>query len=330
MDFFAAQDRARSNTTRLLVLYALALLAITACIYAVAALLFLNDHAADLPDYWDPHLFLITSAATLGLIALGSLFKSLQLRSGGDVVAQNLGGHLVPQNTTDPQQRRLLNIIEEMALAANIPAPKVYLLDEPGINAFAAGNSPADAAVGITQGALDTLDRDELQGVIAHEYSHILNGDMRRNIRLIGILFGIFLIALIGRLLLSVRPRARSRKDNSGAAILLLGLALLLIGCVGQFFGHLIQAAISRQREYLADASAVQFTRNPSGIAGALKKIRDHGSKISSPHATETSHLFFADAIGSLFATHPPLNKRIAAIEGRAHPPEPPELPQQA
>lgn len=320
MDFFQAQDRARANTTKLTLLYIAALLAITTAIYAIAILFLQQDQGQTLADYWHPEIYAATTLATLAIIGLGTLVKTLQLRTGGPAVAESLGGQLITPKTADFQQRQLLNIVEEMSIAAGVPAPKTYLLPEPGINAFAAGYTPKDAAIGITQGALDTLDRDELQGVVAHEFSHILNGDMRRNIRAIGLLFGIFLIALIGRILISVRYRSRDSKNNSAAAFIILGLALIIIGCVGQFFGRIIQAAISRQREYLADASAVQFTRNPSGIAGALKKIRDHGSRIQNPHATETSHLFFANALTSLFATHPPLEKRIAAIEQKSRP----------
>ena len=335
MDFFQAQDNARKKSTRLVLFYAAAIVAIIVTIYAVlmAGLLYAASPSGDGATFafspgmlWQPELFFGTAIVTTAVIGFGSLFKTLALRSGGGVVARSLGGQLVPPGTSDPRLRRLLNIVEEMSIAAGVRMPGVYVLPEDGINAFAAGYSPDDAAVAVTHGALKTLSRDELQGVIAHEFSHILNGDMRLNIRLIGLLFGILLLAIIGRIVVRAGIASsgrRSSKDKGGAALImtLFGLALIIIGCLGVFFGRLIQAAVSRQREFLADASAVQFTRNPDGIAGALKKIgaAGAGSRISSPHAAETSHLFFASALkssfGGLLATHPPLIERIKAID---------------
>ena len=206
------------------------------------------------------------------------------------MVASQLGGRLVNPTTTNPDERKLLNVVEEMAIAAGIPVPQVYVLpEESGINAFAAGHTTSDAVVAVTSGAMRLLSRDELQGVIGHEFSHILNGDMRLNIRLMGIVFGILCLTIIGRVLLQVRGRS-SRDRNP---LPLLGLALIAIGWIGVFFGRLIQAAVSRQREFLADASAVQFTRNPEGLAGALKKIGgfSYGSKLQTAHADTASHM---------------------------------------
>jgi Zn-dependent protease with chaperone function len=202
-----------------------------------------------------------------------------------------------------------------MALAAGVPMPQVYVLDQDaGINAFAAGHSPEDAAIGITRGGMTLLTRDELQGVIGHEFSHLLNGDMRLNIRIMGVLFGIVCLTVIGRVLLYARGGNRGR-----APMLLLGVALLVIGALGVLFGRLIQAALSRQREMLADASAVQFTRNPAGLAGALRKIGRVGARIDSPHAGEVSHMFFENGLGKpvfgWLATHPPLAERIRALD---------------
>ena len=261
---------------------------------------------------------------TLGMILLGSGYKVAQLRGGGTTVAESVGGKRVLPNTTDRVERRLLNVVEEMALASGVPVPPVYLLaEEPGINAFAAGYSPSDAVVAVTRGTAEQLSRDELQGVVAHEFSHILNGDMRLNIRLIGVLHGILLLSLIGRVLLrsSYYSGRRSSKDNSGAVLLVLGLVLLVLGLVGSLCGNLIKAALSRQREYLADASAVQFTRNPQGIAGALKRIGAAitGSRLQHSNATEASHMYFSQGVWEgftgLMATHPPLPKRILALE---------------
>ena len=270
--------------------------------------------------FWEPRVFVYAVGGTLGLIAIGSLYKSAQLREGGGAVARALGGRRIEPGTTRPDERRLVNVIEEMSIASGMPVPEAYVLDrEAGINAFAAGRTQSDAAIGVTQGAAQLLTRDQLQGVVAHEFSHIFNGDSRINLRAIGLLHGIFLIALIGRLILQGTRRGSSRKDGSLGA--LVGVGLLMIGSIGVFFGRVIQAAISRQRETLADASAVQFTRNPSGLAGALKKIggATSGSRIEAPEADEASHIFFANAVRRLgllsLRTHPPLRQRILELD---------------
>ena len=254
------------------------------------------------------------------MIAGGSLFKIAQLAGGGTGVAERLGGRRVYPNTIEPNERRLLNVVEEMALASGVPVPPVFMMkDEEGINAFAAGFSPSDAVIGVTRGCVEQLSRDELQGVIAHEFSHILNGDMRLNIRLIGILHGILLLGLIGRELLRIASFSGGsrRRNDSAMYLLLVGLVMMVLGFLGMFLGNLIKAAISRQREYLADASAVQFTRNPEGIAGALKRIGAavFGSRLTSPRAAEISHMYFAEGVSTLFATHPPLAERIRRLD---------------
>jgi Zn-dependent protease with chaperone function len=263
---------------------------------------------------------------TLTIVGAGSLVKIWQLRAGGTAIAESLGGRRIDSNTTNLNERKVINVIEEMALASGIPTPPVYFLDrEPGINAFAAGFTPSDAVIGVTRGTVETLSRDELQGVIAHEFSHILNGDMRLNLRLIGLLNGILVIGIIGyyifRIALSSGSGLSSRKRGNLSLFIVIGGAIMVIGYVGTFFGKLIKAAVSRQREYLADASSVQFTRNPSGIAGALKKIGGFaaGSRVQSPNAPEVSHMFFGESVpswfGGLLATHPPLPSRIQRID---------------
>ncbi len=257
-----------------------------------------------------------TTLITGAIIGLASLYRSLQLRSGGGEVARSLGGTPVDPATTDPLRRRLYNVVEEMAIAAGVPVPEVFVLEhEQGINAFAAGYSPADAAVAVTRGTLEHLNRDELQGVIAHEFSHIFNGDMRLNIRLVGFLFGILVIAVIGRRLLFTARYARDSRNAAPAVM--MGLVVVLIGYAGLFFARWIKAAVSRQREFLADASAVQFTRNPDGVAGALKKIGAlYASSFMTSDAEEIGHMLFARGMGrQLFATHPPLDERIQAID---------------
>jgi Zn-dependent protease with chaperone function len=277
--------------------------------------------------WWQPELLVGVALATLAVVAAGSLYKISQLRGGGSVVAEALGGTLVASDTSDPDQRRLLNVVEEMAIASGTPTPPVYLLrEEQGINAFAAGFTPGDAVIGVTRGCVQQLSRDELQGVIAHEFSHILSGDMSLNIRLMGVIHGILIIGIIGYFLLrssmfAGRGRSRGGRDNSAMVMLAAGVGLMVIGFLGTFFGNLIKASVSRQREFLADASAVQFTRNPGGIAGALKTIGgfDGGSILESPNAPESSHFFFSQGLRGglqmLFATHPPLDERIRRLD---------------
>jgi Zn-dependent protease with chaperone function len=319
MDFFEAQEAARRRTSLLIGLFALAVLAIVAVIYAVL-------HLAVGPGAGPVDLVLLVQVAFgVGLlIAVGAGVRTASLRRGGPAVAELLGGRRVASDTSDPAERMLLNVVEEMAIASGTPVPAVYVLDaEDGINAFAAGYTTHDAAVAVTRGGLLSLTRDELQGVMAHEFSHILNGDMRLNIRLIGVLYGILLLAVVGRGIVYAGPRGGRRGGRDGGAgwVVLLGLALLLVGYVGVFFGKLIKAAVSRQREYLADSAAVQFTRNPDGLAGALKKIgaQAQGSRIQDHHAEELSHLFFANGLRStlfgFLATHPPLEERIRRLD---------------
>ncbi|HEX7340494.1 MAG TPA: M48 family metallopeptidase, partial [Rhodanobacteraceae bacterium] len=255
------------------------------------------------------------SIAVVVLIALASLYRLASLRGGGASVARSVGATPVPADTTDPVWRRLRNVIEEIAIAAGVPVPDIFVLEnEPGINAFAAGYTPSDAAVCVTQGCLERLTRDELQGVIAHEFSHVLNGDMRLNIRLMGLLFGILVLSIVGRYLMFSGGSARSRNGNT-AYLALIGIAVIVVGYVGYFFGRLIQAAVSRSRESLADASAVQFTRQTNGIAGALKKIAalEAGSQLSAHNKHEVAHMLFGEpgAFSRLFATHPPLPQRL-------------------
>ncbi len=275
--------------------------------------------------YYSWKEFTVVSLGVCLLVFGGSLYKTMSLSGGGPTVAEMLGGRLVSHATNDLQQRQLLNVVEEIAIASGMPIPQVYLLSDTSINAFAAGLSPANAVIGITKGTLQRLNREELQGVIAHEFSHIANGDMRLNIRLIGMLHGILLIGLIGYFLVrSLRFAGRSRSSKGGAGLLAIaavGIGLMIIGYAGSFFGQWIKAIVSRQREYLADSSAVQFTRNKDGIAGALKKIGGSavGSHISSPFAPQYSHAYFVNGLNFFwqpwFATHPPLEKRIKRIE---------------
>jgi Zn-dependent protease with chaperone function len=346
MDFFEAEGRAKKRTARLLVLFGFAVAGTVVAGYlATAFALGLGrpgggrayyDQYGRAADYggdaqsagiWQPGLFLVVSAGTLAVIGGASLYKWTQYRSGGSAVAESVGGRRVDPHTTDPREHQLLNVVEEMAIASGLPVPTVYILDdEPAINSFAAGLTTSDAVVTVTRGALEKLSRDELQGVIAHEFSHILNGDMRMNMRVSAIIFGILVIGLAGRAALwGMRyGRISSSRGKGGGGVLVIlaiGLGLMIVGYIGYFFGKLIQASLSRQREFLADASAVQFTRNPPGITGALKKIGGYaiGSSLDTHKASEISHFFFAQAFasnfGGLWATHPPLDARIRAID---------------
>lgn len=319
MNFFEQQDIKRKKTMKLLFLFGLGLSGIVLAVYAATTLIFYYSamESGNLRFNWyEPERFLWVIVATLVVIIGGSLAKIRALRQGGRYVAESLGGRLVEPSTADSKERTLINVVEEMAIASGISVPMVYVMDnESGINAFAAGYGIDDAVVAVTRGTLEQLGRDELQGVIAHEFSHIVNGDMRLNIRLIGLISGILVLAVMGRLLL--RSVRRGRRSKGSGPVLMMGLALILIGYIGVFFSRIIQSAVSRQREYLADASAVQFTRNPSGIANALKIIGGFspGTIVNSPLSVETGHMFFGSAYKSFFATHPSIVDRIRAID---------------
>lgn len=333
MDFFEAQHNARRKTWQLGLLFGLAVIVLVTLTNMLVAgvYLFMSGGLAQGTDIGSVlravpvHVWLWASLSVITIVTLASLYKYLMIRGGGRAIAESLGGQRVQSNTTDLKERRLLNVVEEMAIAAGISVPPVYLIDEPGINAFAAGYTPDDAVIGITGGALNFLNREELQGVVAHEFSHILNGDTRINIRLIAILFGILFIGLVGNMLLRGSRHGlggiRSSRDSGSsiAVVVVLGAGLAVLGYAGTFFGNLIKAAVSRQREYLADAAAVQYTRNPPGISHALQKIGGAGSRLQNSGANEISHMFFGQAInhfmGSMMATHPPLPRRISAID---------------
>jgi Zn-dependent protease with chaperone function len=336
VDFFEHQEVARRSTKRLVVLFAIAVICVVVAVNLVgAALYFALVMPAGYP--WAPAalpngFFLTNTLVVVGLIGGGTLVEMNALASGGDAVAKKVGARPVDPSTRDLLDRRLLNVVEEMAIASGVPVPRVYVMDEEtSINAFAAGHSINDAVITVTRGTLTRLNRDELQGVIAHEFSHVLNGDMRLNMRLIGVLFGLTMVAMAGRFLLEVAGRSRGGSGRGSGGVLAVlffaGVTLWVLGYIGVFFGRLIKAAVSRQREYLADASAVQFTRNPDGIGGALRKIgglsanEGLGTRIEHPQAEALSHLFLGAArpafVAGLFATHPPITERVRRIYGR-------------
>ncbi len=330
MDFFGRQDSARKRTHLLVALYIAAVLLTCTAVAAlaiVAGLILHDDAAGKGPDLGSLMLFGAAGAAAAAiLIGGGTAYRISELRGGGASVAISLGGRPIDHSTQDEDERRVLNVVEEMAIASGVPVPPVYMLEqEHSINAFAAGYSPGDAVIGVTKGCVHGLNRDELQGVMAHEFSHILNGDMRLNIRLIGILGGIVLLSLAGYTLMRATyygSAVRSRENKALPVILLIGVGLIVIGGIGSMFARLIQAAVSRQREFLADASAVQFTRNPDGIGDALRRIGGGSSRsvIQNAHSREMSHLFFGNAVkhatlfGSALASHPPLKQRISRV----------------
>jgi Zn-dependent protease with chaperone function len=344
MDFFAAQAASRRRTRWLLVAYALAVAIVVAAITWVVLVTFLtlaNGGPLLAPPgiWWRENLGVVfaTALLVLGVIGIAALHRTSQLRGGGGAVARALGGTQVTRETQDPRRRRLLNVVEEMAIASGVPVPQVFVLEqESGINAFAAGYLPTDAAVAVTQGALERLNRAELQGVIGHEFSHVLNGDMRLNTRLAGPLFGLLVIAIAGRSLL--RGLRSSRSGRKGGVIILAIFAVMALGYVGVWLGRLLQAAICRQREFLADAASVQFTRDTTGLRDALVKIaragapggagasarsvRDDssagsGSQLATAEGEDLAHLFIAPAYARMFATHPPLTERVRALDGR-------------
>ncbi|NOR19663.1 MAG: M48 family metalloprotease [Xanthomonadales bacterium] len=325
MNFFEYQDQARRQSRWLIFLFILAVITIVAVINLAILIAFgvMNTEEQqfvfNIQSLQDNLPTLLGGALiTTSVIVIASLFKTAMLRSGGGKVARELGGVLVEADARDPLRRRLYNVVEEIALASGIAVPEIYVLEqESGINAFAAGFTPADAAVAVTRGALEKLSRSELQGVIAHEFSHIFNGDMRLNIRLMGALFGILMLSLIGRRVLHGSFYMGRSKNNNGGAIMLIAIAVMLVGYIGLFFGRWIKSAVSRQREYLADASAVQFTRDPDGIAGALKKISVYSdASYLNVETEEISHMLFGDGERTkMFSTHPPLNERIKRID---------------
>ncbi|HKI86894.1 MAG TPA: M48 family metallopeptidase [Thermoanaerobaculia bacterium] len=341
MDFFEREERAHRATRRLVVLYILGVVGVVLAVNLAVAVVFGGYlttqrssmeraalHAQHPGWHWPlpPEATLGVTFLTLAVMGAGTAYKTMSLSRGGAAVAELVGGRPVDPNTKDLKERQLLNVVEEMALASGVRVPTVYILDrERGINAFAAGFHRNEAVIAVTKGAVELLNRDELQGVLGHEFSHILNGDMRLNLRLIGILQGILVLGLIGYFILragawSSVGSSRDRR-GSGGAILVFGIALLVIGYIGVFFGKLIKAAVARQRESLADASSVQFTRNPQGLAGALKKIGglSYGSRLLNPNAEQASHMFFGDGVPrswfSWFETHPPLIDRIKELE---------------
>ena len=320
-NFFEHQDQARRTTAYLVFLFACAIATTVISLYIASVLALSGERSS--PNFWQPELLAITTVSTCGIIGFGSLYKMSQLRGGGQIVAASLGGQLVRQDTANPQERALLNVVEEMAIAAGVAVPEVYILPEAGINAFAAGLTPNAAVIGVTQGTLTKLHRNELQGVIGHEFSHIVNGDMAINLKLMGLIHGLFLIHLIGREFLFNRShRSSSKKDKN--PLIFIAISMFIIGIIGYVFGQLIKSAISRQREFLADAAAVQFTRDPNGITDALWRIAQqpaHSARMRSAQAESASHLFFNDisllgAFAAPFSTHPPLAERIRRLGG--------------
>jgi len=326
VDFYARQENARRTTRWLLLAFlvsvALVVLAVDAIVYVLLG--------SSKPQHPQGGMLVFTTVVVLAIICGASLFKTLSLRNGGGVVARAVGGTRVDRNMRDPALRRLHNIVEEMAIASGVTMPEVYVLEnEDAINAFAAGNSPADAAIAVTRGAATLLKRDELQGVIAHEFSHILNGDMRLYLRLLGWTFGLLAIAIVARIVLQSSPRSsnRDRRDGAGA-LMIAALAVMVLGYIGVFFGRLLQAAVSRNRERLADASAVQFTRDPAGLTGALLKIAGTtgGSHLVAPEAEQIAHMLFAPGFRRAFATHPSLEERLKELNPNFRPAELPAL----
>ena len=326
MDFFEAQDQARRQTKWLLLYFVIALLGIVLAMHllTVVTVKMLVERPSAI-SFYEGQIFLPVAVLTSGLIICASYFKSMQLHAGGSVIAADLGGRLVDPGTTDHHERILLNVTEEMAIASGTPVPQVYILDEElGINSFSAGSEASNAVIGVTRGCVDRLTRAELQGVVAREFSHILNGDMRLNMRLVGLVFGILILMIAGRTILYSLRHLRGSGNSKGGggfilAVFLLGGGLFLIGGIGVFFARMIQARVSRQRVILADAAAIQFTRQPEGLTGALKKIGGlrEGSRLQSPRAMEASHMFLAES-GNLTlgrSTHPPLGRRIQKME---------------
>lgn len=326
MDFFGEQELRRRKSRWLVVWYVLAV-AFAAASYclAIAALYALGVLYATGEASVPWQVYALTAALVGGTIVLVSAYRMWQLSRGGQVLAELLGARYVDPEKCTPAERRLLNVVEEIAIASGVTVPPVYLLaDERAVNALVAGYSPNEAVLIMTRGALDKLSRDELQGVVGHEFSHILNGDMVLNVRLAGLLAGLTWLgeqgeAMVLRAARQVRgvPREKRNADAVGA---LLGAFLAFVGFPGTLAANAIKAAISREREFLADAASVQFTRNPEAIAGALDSILalPASTRVAAAHAEGLAHMFFAPAVAHWwgFPTHPPIRDRIK----RAHP----------
>ena len=335
MDFFERQHQAKKKTGYLVFLFGVAVLLISLLNFLIIAAVipFVGEErkreGLDFSTLQDPTLAMYVVLGTFVVISLAGLYRKSQLSGGGSSIASMMGGRLVNMASTDPDEQKLMNVVEEMAIASSVPMPEVFVMnEEKGINAFAAGYTVDDAVIGVTDGCMRRLSRDELQGVIAHEFSHILNQDMRLNLRLVAVVFGLFVLSQLGRLMMQIgfsssgRRSSRNRDEGGGAAVIgIAGLGIMAAGGLGILMGNLIKSAVSRQREYLADSSAVQFTRNPDGLAGALKKIgaMATGSRLLTPHAEEASHMFFGNGMSeswlSFTATHPPLLDRILLLE---------------
>jgi len=280
LNFYKHQDDAKNKTALLVLLLIAAVLTliVITVIFLSGFLYFFESHATSIGAYQSyqkgftehlfnilqSELFLYVAAGVSLLVGSASLFKTMQLKRGGAYVAEALGGKLLLPDQCGTNEKRLLNIIEEMAIASGSPVPQVYILEDQAINAFAAGTNINNAVIGVTRGSVETFSRDQMQGVIAHEFSHIHHGDMRLNMKLLSALYGITMIGLLGQWIL--RGSFHSRRSRNGQQLVPLGLGLMAIGFGGSFFGSLIRSAVSRQREFLADASAVQYTRNPAGV----------------------------------------------------------------
>ena len=329
MDFFERQHQAKKKTGYLVFLFGVAVLLISLLNFLIiAAVIPFVDEGRNF-SLQDPMLAMYVVLGTFVVISLAGLYRKSQLSDGGSSIASMMGGRLVNMASTDPDEQKLMNVVEEMAIASSVPMPEVFVMnEEKAINAFAAGYTVDDAVIGVTDGCMRRLSRDELQGVIAHEFSHILNQDMRLNLRLVAVVFGLFVLSQLGRLMIQIGFNSSGRRSSSnrdegggGAVIGIAGLGIMAAGGLGILMGNLIKSAVSRQREYLADSSAVQFTRNPEGLAGALKKIgaMATGSRLLTPHAEEASHMFFGNGMSeswfSFAATHPPLLDRILLLE---------------
>ncbi len=310
--FFEQQDKAQSRTWILGVFFAMGMLALFAVAWLATAILLQGNRAVMM----DPAVIGGTFLGIGAITVLPALWKYVTLGGHGSKVAQSLGGVRIDPATRDPDERKVMNVVEEMAIASGMPVPPVYLIRDPSINAFAAGTTIRDAALGITTGAIEQLSRDELEGVMAHEFSHVFHGDMRINLRAMAAIFGMMALGYVGYILVRAAPRGGGRKNDGAAGIALFGLALAAVGAIGTFFGRIMQAAISRQREFLADATAVQYTRNPAGIGGALRKIsRLHDPTLAIPQASQFNHFFFTEGVRTWLASHPPLSERIKRIE---------------
>jgi len=330
MDFYKEQENSKKKSALLLLIFIISICVVVFFVgmFFIAIDVFVYEEGTKsfnlTPSYilQNARLNVIISSflSIFIVIVYGASKKFDELERGGYVIANELGGRLLFGESASSKEKTLINVADEMSLAAGVGSVPIYIIENKHINAFVAGTTYDNAVLSVTRGAVELLNRDELQGVIAHEFSHIFNGDMKLNNFASGCISGILYIFIIGTELF-FPLQFTATKHFSGITpkdvlrifvyplTMSAGIALMLLGVVGVACAAFMQFALNRQREYLADASAVQFTRYPQGIANALKKIGMYGDTLNNLRAGCYEHIFFSSH------SSPSVGKRIKKIE---------------